>query len=196
MNGMDWAILGVVLVLVVTGLWKGIIRLVFTVLSVAAAVVLACRSTGVGAELLTPVTKNPALAAVAAFVIVFVLVLIIMGMVGRLLSKAVHLLGLGWVDRLGGAIVGLAGAALIIGAVFLVIDLAALDQNRLIRESTLAPLGSRIAETLSGTLPEGVRDMIEKRRDRLEDIEDLLEKGKEKLEEIPSEVKERIPEDV
>jgi membrane protein required for colicin V production len=196
MNGLDWVILVVIGILVVAGLWKGLIRLVFAVLSVAVAVVLACLSTGIGTEALTPILRNPAPAAVVAFVVVFVLLLVILGIVGRLLSKAVHVLGLGWVDRCGGAILGLAGALLIIGAAFLVIELAGREGHPVVRESRLAPLGTRVAGTLSGALPGEVRDMIEKRREPLEDVEDLIEKGKEQLEKIPGEVKERVTEDI
>jgi membrane protein required for colicin V production len=196
MNGLDWAILGVIGLLVVAGLWKGLIRLVFAVLSVAVALVLACLSTGIGTEALTPIIRNPAVAAIVSFIVVFIILLVIMGLVGRLLSKAIHVLGLGWVDRFGGAVLGLAGALLIVGGAFLVIELAGQENHPIVKESRLAPMGAQVAGTLRGALPEDIRDMIEDRREPLEGMDDLIEKGKEQLEKIPDEVKERLPEEV
>lgn len=188
MNGMDWALLGVVSILVIVGLVKGLIRVVFAVLSVVLAIVLAGRFTAVGSELLAPLLENRALAAVAGFVLVFVLVLVIMALFGRALLKAVHVLGLGWVDRLGGALLGLATALLLVGAAFLLIDLAGLDHHSLVRESTLAPYGSAIADRLGRVFPDSVHEMIRERRKNLEDVGDLLERGQEQIEEMSSQV--------
>jgi len=195
-NGLDWVILGVVCFLVVAGLWKGLVRLVFAVLSVVAAAVKKRLTTGLGTQALTPLTRNPALAAVASFIIAFVVVLILMGFLGRLLSRAIHLLGLGWVDRLGGAILGLAGAALVVGALFLVLGLAGMEQNDWVRDSALAPYGNEIADLLDGVFPEDIRDMIEKRRKDFEEMEKRLEEGQRRLEELPPEVRERISEEI
>ncbi|MCK4545980.1 MAG: CvpA family protein [Candidatus Eisenbacteria sp.] len=196
MNVLDWIILAVMGILVIAGLWKGLIRLVFAVLSVLVSIVLACLSTGVGTQLLTPIIGNPAIAAVVAFIVVFVAVLVIMGLVARALSKAVHVLGLGWADRLGGAVLGLAGALLVIGAAFLLVDLAGQERQTVVRESRLAPLGFKVANTLGGVLPEEVRGLIGDRGESLEDLEDLIDKGREKVKELPSDVKERISDEV
>jgi membrane protein required for colicin V production len=195
-NGLDWAILVMAVLLLAAGLWKGLIRLVFAVFSVAAAIVLACLSTGMGSQALMPLIRNPALAAMASFVVVFFFVLIVLGLVGRLLSKAVRLLGLGWVDRLGGAAVGLAVAALVVGALFLAFDLAGVDRSDLVRESALAPAGMRIAGVLDGVFPKEVRRMIEKRRKDFEEMEERIDEGRRRLKDLPPEVRDRISEEI
>jgi len=186
MNGLDWVLVGVAVVFSVVGIFRGLIRVVFAVLSLVVAIVVAGRFTGVGGQLLLPLVKNPALSAVVAFVAAFVVIMVFMALFGRLLSKAIHVLGLGWLDRLGGGVLGLATAALLIGVVFLVIDLAGLRGAPVVRESTLAPTGFRIAETLSRVLPEQIREAMDRERARLDDLREAVEERRDDFEDLSS----------
>lgn len=198
MNELDWILLVVMGVFTVVGLFRGLIRLVFTVLSVVVAIVLAGRSTGAGTTLMGRFVDSPAVAAVAAFLLVFIIVLVVMAIVGRLLTKAVNVLGLGWIDRLGGAVFGLATALLVAGATFLLLDLGGLEGHRLVRESTVAPIGWSVADGLRGVFPKGVRDKIQERGKQLKGATKAVERGREQMEELSEEVEklsEKVTED-
>jgi len=196
MNGLDWVMLVVAGLFVIGGLWKGLIRLVFAVVAVVAAVLLACLATGPGTGMLSGFIENRAAAAVVSFIVVFVVVLVLLAIVAAALSRAVHVLGLGWIDRAGGAVLGLAGALLVLGALFLVLDLAGYGGRDFVRNARLAPVGRAVAGILDDAFPEDIREMMEKRRDDFRRMEEWMEEGREKMQEVPEKAREYLPEEV
>ncbi|MCX7911786.1 MAG: CvpA family protein [Dehalococcoidales bacterium] len=112
MNWLDIAILVVLAISAVIGVMTGIIKIVLSIVGVIVGVVLAGRFSGPLGSMLTFI-DNPQWAKIAAFVIILVAVLAVSAIIAVLLGKLASAVMLGWVNRLGGGVLGL-----IMGGVF------------------------------------------------------------------------------
>ena len=112
MNWLDIVILVFLAIAAITGLKVGIIKVLFTVVGVIVGVILAGRFSDSLAGVLTFI-DNPGWAKTAAFAIILIAVLVIAGALAALLSSIISAVLLGWVNRLGGAVLGI-----VVGAVF------------------------------------------------------------------------------
>lgn len=119
MNWLDIVILILIVIPTLIGLKMGIIKAVLSLAGVIVGVILAGRYYDDLAGKMTFITHD-GLASVVAFVIILVGVMIIAAVVASLLKKATSVVLLGWVNRLGGAILGLFLGALFCGALLTV----------------------------------------------------------------------------
>lgn len=115
MNWLDIVILVVLAIAVVTGLKMGLIKAVLLVVGIIVGVVLAGHYSGPLGERLTFISSE-GVAKVVAFAIIMLAVLAAAAIVAALLTWATSVVMLGWVNRLGGAILGLFLGALFCGA--------------------------------------------------------------------------------
>lgn len=115
MNWLDIVILVVLAIAVVTGLKMGLIKAVLLVVGIIVGVVLAGHYSGALGERLTFISSE-GVAKVVAFAIIMLAVLAAAAIVAALLTWATRVVMLGWVNRLGGAVLGLFLGALFCGA--------------------------------------------------------------------------------
>jgi membrane protein required for colicin V production len=112
MNWLDVVIVVIIIIAAVLGLKIGIIKTLFTVVGIIVGIVLAGRFSGQLGEAMSFIS-DPGVAKAVAFAIILVVVLIIAAILAVVVKWAVSAVMLGWVNRLGGAILGL-----ILGAFF------------------------------------------------------------------------------
>jgi membrane protein required for colicin V production len=115
MNWLDIVILVVLAIAVVTGLKMGLIKAVLLVVGIIVGVVLAGHYSGPLGERLTFISSE-GVAKGVAFAIIMLAVLAAAAIAAALLTWATRLVMLGWVNRLGGAILGLFLGAFFCGA--------------------------------------------------------------------------------
>ena len=115
MNWLDIVILVVLAIAVVTGLKMGLIKAVLLVVGIIVGVVLAGHYSSPLGERLTFISSE-GVAKGVAFAIIMLAVLAAAAIVAALLTWATRLVMLGWVNRLGGAILGLFLGAFFCGA--------------------------------------------------------------------------------
>jgi membrane protein required for colicin V production len=116
MNWLDIVIIVLIVVPVFIGFMAGIIKALFTVAGVIVGVVLAGRFSGSLAGILSFIS-NPGTAKAVAFAIILIAVMIIAVVLAKLVKWAISAVMLGWVNRLGGAILGLFLGFIFCGAV-------------------------------------------------------------------------------
>ncbi len=117
MNWLDIVIIIGLVISVVSGIQQGLIRIVFVLAGGIIGVVLAGQYSTQLAEKLSFIS-DANIAGIVAFVIIIVATLIVASILGIIVQKIVHILPLvGWVDRLGGAVIGLLSGAIFIGAI-------------------------------------------------------------------------------
>ncbi|MFW6105557.1 MAG: CvpA family protein [Chloroflexota bacterium] len=114
MNWLDIVIIVVAVLLGIVGLRQGIIRTVFGIAGLIGGIVLAGRYYDELANLLS--SSGATWANIAAYVIILIVTLIVAGVVGWLVAKLVHLVLLGWLDRLVGCILGVVIGSLLCAA--------------------------------------------------------------------------------
>jgi membrane protein required for colicin V production len=119
MTAFDLMVFGVVGLSTVLAFLRGVVRVLVSLAAWVVAILGAIRFSGPVGGMLPDIGATPATRYVVAFALILVVVLIVGALVGYLLSRLVRAIGLGFLDRMLGAIVGVARGVLI--AVILVL---------------------------------------------------------------------------
>ena len=142
MNALDIALVALMAIPAVLGLWKGLANIVTALVGLWAAFLLAPLVKQALAPKVSELVGSPELGAVLAYGAGFVLVLLVVGLLGWLVTRSLQKLDLQWANRLAGAGLGLLCGVLIGGVVVAALD-AVQPDSELSRSSVLAgPLGS------------------------------------------------------
>ncbi len=116
---MSWLDLVIVVVLAIStflGLRMGIIKAVLSLAGVIVGVILAGQYYVALADVLPFFSETSSAAKIVAFAIILIVVMVIAITLARLLKWAASVMLLGWVNRLGGATLGLVLGAIFCGA--------------------------------------------------------------------------------
>ena len=119
MNWLDIVIIVVAVLLGIVGLRQGIIKTVFGIAGLIGGIVLAGRYYDELAAVLSP--SGATWVNIAAYAIILIATLILAGVIGRLIAKLVHLVLLGWLDRLVGCILGVFIGGLLCAAILAIV---------------------------------------------------------------------------
>lgn len=159
MTTIDWVILAVVIFSVAYGVWRGLVREVFALAGWIAAFVLAALL-GASAATWMPASWGESARSIAGHVAVFVLVLVIGGLAGWLVSRIVRAVGLGVVDRMLGGIFGAARGVLVVFALAILASLTTLPRSDAWAHSILIPYVRAGLHAVRPWLPEGAARVV------------------------------------
>lgn len=112
MTVVDWIIVLILAGAVITGLAQGLIRSVFGLGGLLLGLVLGAWNYGRVAKVLYPVVRSWGVANTIGFLLIAIVVAALATAVGSLLSKVMHQIGLGCLDRLAGGVFGFFQGAL------------------------------------------------------------------------------------
>lgn len=117
MNWLDFVILFIFVVSAVGGARSGLIKSVISLVALIAGIVLAARFYPVVGGWLQSFISNQTAAHVVAFVVILAVVLVAGMIASHVLGRVAGALGIGWADRLGGALFGLVISAVVFGGI-------------------------------------------------------------------------------
>ncbi|HUY04231.1 MAG TPA: CvpA family protein [Rhodocyclaceae bacterium] len=160
MTGFDYLVLMVIALSSLLGLWRGVVS---ELLGLAAwvAAFFAARAWGlVVAGWLTAWLGEPAWRAAAGFAAVFLVTLLIFAAARLVLSRLLRAVGLGFADRLLGALFGVARGVLVVLAAVLVCGMTALPRQPWWRQASLAPPLETAVLAIKPWLPKTVAQRI------------------------------------
>jgi membrane protein required for colicin V production len=120
MNWVDIIIIVYLCLSVLTGFMEGLIRTVLSIIGLIVGIILASHFYKQFGNVLTFIS-NKNWANIVAFIIILVAVMIIAAIIGQILRSIIKAIMLGWVDKVGGAVIGLILGALSISAFLAVI---------------------------------------------------------------------------
>ncbi|MFT4862389.1 MAG: membrane protein required for colicin V production [Pseudohongiellaceae bacterium] len=156
MNEVDAVILVVIGLSCLFGLWRGLIKEVLSLVTWVAALALArLYSDDLGA-LLTNLIANEAARLVAAFALIFVVVMMLGTLINHLLSKLLTITGLKIADRIFGGVFGIARGTVIIIVILFIVGPFVNEQERW-QQSQLIPYGLQLIDYTQGYI--GVSDV-------------------------------------
>ncbi len=163
MNSLDIVLIVVLAIAVGIGVWKGIIRMALTLAGLILGIFLAGRFYVPFSEHLTLIS-SPTGAKIAAFLIIFIGIMVVAAILAHLLEKAASAVMLGWVNRLVGGIIGFLVGAFFLGAV-IAIWVKYLGGSEAMASSRVAPFllyyFPRVLGILPGDFGSGLRSFFD-----------------------------------
>lgn len=120
MMWVDWAIVIVMVLSVLGGLSQGFFRAVFSLGGLVLGLALAEWNYPIVAAPMKPLVHSEEIADIIGFLLVALLVMTVAGVLGAVLSKTVHKIGLGCLDRIAGGIFGFFQGVLLVTLAILV----------------------------------------------------------------------------
>lgn len=174
MNYLD-IIIGIILLLfALAGLKNGIIREAFALVAFIGGVYGAVKlSDYVGGKLSTLINVSQEWMSVISFIIVFILLALAINLIGKGVSKLAESLSLGFFDKIGGFMFGVAKGLLIVGVVIIVLDFFGIKDviNKETREkSVLYTTSEKVADWIT----DNKDTFIKKIEDKVDDAEEEI----------------------
>ena len=161
MTAFDLIVIGIVGLSTVFAFWRGLIRVVMSLAALVAAVLVAIHFSPSVANMLPLLSDNPVTRYLAAFALIFIVVALIGALLGWMLSRAIRAIGLGFVDRLLGAVFGVARGVLIIVIVVLLAGLTTLPRQEWWQNALFAPPLVIAALSLRPWLPQALAQRLD-----------------------------------
>jgi len=153
-NFFDYILIGLVGLSMVLSLWRGFVREVISLLGLAAAFLLASRTSGYAGDFLGQWLPNSTVADIAGFSLVFVLVMLTVGIVGMIVRKLIDMADLTATDRMLGVFFGIARGFLLIAVSFLIYTSYSSAKPDWLKQSMLAPYAMQMGDLLGQAIPE------------------------------------------
>ncbi|MFC1536518.1 CvpA family protein [Pseudomonadota bacterium] len=155
MNFFDYILIGIVGLSVVLSLWRGFVREIISLIGLVAAFFAASRVSGQAGDFLGQWISNGTVADIAGFILVFVLIMLIVGIIGAIIRKLVDMADLTTTDRTLGIFFGAARGLLLISLAFLIYTSYAKPDHKWMKESMLTPYAIEAGDKIGEVIPAG-----------------------------------------
>jgi len=154
-NYFDYILIGIVGLSMILSLWRGFVREIISLIGLVAAFLIASRTSGNAGEFLGQWIPNGTTADIAGFVLIFVVVMVLVGLIGALIRKLVDMADLTATDRTLGMFFGITRGLLLIGLAFLIYTSYSKPDQAWAKDSLLTPYAVQMGELLGEVIPEG-----------------------------------------
>src|SRR6516164_10334930 len=128
-NWLDWVLATVIVVSIVTAMMKGFITELISLATVIVGLIVAAVKYRQVAVYFEDITKSPEVALAAAFLSVFIGILILGAVISALARKLVKTAGIHWFDRFMGGIFGLVRGVLVDSVLLMVMVAFAINDD-------------------------------------------------------------------
>jgi membrane protein required for colicin V production len=155
-NWLDWALAAVVLFSTVTALGKGFVRELISLAALVAALVIAALFYSKTAVWFQDLTSSQKVAEGIGFLVLFLGVLMVSGIVSMLASRLIRTAGLQVFDRLLGALFGLV-RGVVVDSVLLMVLVAFAIKPGAVERSVLTPYVNNGARLLALAMPSAMK---------------------------------------
>ena len=166
MTGFDFAVIAILLVSLLFGLWRGLVYEVLSLMGWPVAFVLSRLFAGSVAPMMPgPVLSNiegaqETIRITLAYVVVFVAALIVWGVLAWLLSRLVKAAGLGWLDRVLGGLFGALRGGLVILALVWLAGMTAVPDQLFWRDAQMSKTAEDAALLTKVWLPDNIAQRV------------------------------------
>ena len=152
----DYFIIGILVISTLISLVRGFVKEVISLITWVMAFVIAMAFSPMAAQWLPEVIDIPSMRVAAAFLALFIVVLLIGGIINWAISKAVEKTGLSGTDRSIGLIFGLARGVFIVAVLILLAGLTTMPQEPWWQKSLLVPHFTVVTLWIHALLPESM----------------------------------------
>src|SRR5688572_16638785 len=161
MGAVDWVLLAIIAVSALFGLMRGFVGVLASLVALVLAGWAAFRFGAQLALMLSGDGEPGAGELLAGYALSFIGVMVVVGLVGWLVRKAVQSAGLSGLDRTLGLALGLARGAFVACALVLVLGLTGMPREAQWQRSQVVPVFVPGAQWLRGWLPEWVAAQVD-----------------------------------
>jgi membrane protein required for colicin V production len=159
MNPFDWLLAALLAYSTVKAFIQGFFREAFALAGLVVGLMLASWGYQAAALKLTGLITSPQIAQFVAFLGILAATMVVFNIAGKLLRRTASAIGLGLLDRLGGAVFGFVRGCLL-GIAVLMAMTAFLPTAPWIRDSRLAPYFLQGAHAVSFLVPQDLRSKL------------------------------------
>ena len=149
MNPFDILIIVILGYSLIRGLFRGLVKEVSSVIGVFGGFYAAYTYYRLVADLLSGLIQDVSYLNILSFMIIFCIVLIVVSVLGVIVKYLLNIAFLGWVDRIGGVVFGLAKGILIVSVIFISLTAFLPKGSAFIKNSVLAPHVSWVSEKMA-----------------------------------------------
>lgn len=164
-NALDIALCALLAISVLYGLWRGFVHIALGVAGFGLGLAAALRLADRGPVWFTMV--SPASARLIAFALVMVAALFTTWLVIWLGGKLIRAAGIGWMDRLAGAVIGLGGGLLVVLGILLGLATFLPAGSSLLRGSRVVPAAVGAVDLAATILPPELAESYQHQREAL-----------------------------
>ena len=158
MTGFDFAVMAILLVSLLFGLWRGLVYEVLSLMGWPVAFVLSKLFAGSVAPMM-PGTQET-MRVTLAYAVVFVAALIVWGVLAWLLSRLVKAVGLGWLDRMLGGLFGVLRGGLVMLALVWLAGMTAVPEQPFWRDAQMSKTAEDAALLTKVWLPDNIAQRV------------------------------------
>jgi membrane protein required for colicin V production len=159
MNLFDWFLIAMLVYSTIAAFVRGIILELFSLGGLIAGILIASWNYNHAAILLERLITTPATAQIVAFLLIVIGVMVLGSLLGKALNRTAHAIGLGFFDRLLGAVFGLVRGCLF-GVAILIAAAAFRPHSAWVENSQLSPYFLAGAHAVSFVVPHELQQQI------------------------------------
>jgi len=159
MNLFDWFLIALLAYSIVTAFIRGIILELFSLGGLIVGILLASWNYNHVAAFLERLITKPATAQIVAFLLIVIGVMVLSALVGKALNRTAHAIGLGFFDRVLGAVFGFARGCLF-GVAIMMAVAAFRPHSDWVENSRLSPYFLAGAHAVSFVVPHDLQQQI------------------------------------
>ena len=146
LSAYDFVIAGIVILLLVRGIWLGMLRQVIPLLALYLGYFAASRYHDQLFPFLKNLSDNPKVIFLAAYVITFALTYVISFLIGKALARVIQVTITPWFDRILGAFLGLAKALILVILVHMLLGTLMAPENEMLRTCQTCPALNKMSD--------------------------------------------------
>lgn len=138
MNVLDWVLIAAFAITALWGYKTGLVSAVLNAIAIYVALFLSGLFAGRVLSLIWDGVESEALSTAIGYVIIFVAVILASRIIASFIKKALKITFMGWVDSLGGIVIGLVAGVLIAGGVMTVLARYSFVENEASADSSIS----------------------------------------------------------
>lgn len=162
MNPLDVGLIAILVVSLLYSTWRGFVRDVLSIVGILGGILLAARFYSDVAALIRPWVDTQWLAALLACGGIFLVTCLGVSLVGKMASRSLRLLNLGWLDRAAGTGFGLLKAVVISAGLVIALVSFLPPRSPILSESRIAPVLLHGAKEAGKRIPGKVGEWLSK----------------------------------
>ncbi|MBT8360344.1 MAG: CvpA family protein [Desulfobacterales bacterium] len=165
LSAYDFVVLGIFLLFIGRGVWLGLFRQIVPFLALYVGYIVVSRYHQELFPFLDKISDNPRVVFIAAYVILFVATYLVTTLLGRGLAKVIQITITPWFDRILGAVLGFAKAAIVAVLIHMLLGTITAPDNQMLQTCTACPLLNEVTDATRQIIKdENIREALKQQK--------------------------------